>query len=523
MGESQKLRNIEPMLSGYDAVRFDPLNPGGVKARGRVPVFDLDGVEWKDSGNVSYPSNMYYFPNPLMEWNSKAESYQSTTTFTESFSINYEVSLGGEVSGFSGAFSASQGYEEVREKTRSTQSFVTMSTAEVNLYDLSWDEARVSLSESFVDAVKSLPVEGGPEYTQFIGRFGTHFIRRAAFGGRGVRRSVTTSGSVAHMLSEKMSIGAGAEASFGLAAKVSGLSETELKRAHEFNSSATDQTLKWIGGLSHASSEHSSESFGEWVQTVPDRPVVRSALFEELFTLFTRDLIDDENIETKRERMKQVVLGLFERAAPIPLSFDALTDRPRKKLVLGYGLKAYCPDLREQNRHTVVGLTLKHDRGPNLYLIKVGKEREATGETIRTHDRVHVVMSRKKGPSGDRHLAGLYTYKNGGMDFFPLGTSELSAIFKLRGYGEGVIYKLIDPEAKSGEPQRPILSGKQYLLLNEGYEAPFYLSDPEIQADPGTGGYHATLPPSGHERTTAGKIWIDVTADLSWQMEDEDE
>jgi hypothetical protein len=150
------------------------------------------------------------------------------------------ASAGGAFSGIEVAFKASTDYQQIESGSTNSSEKFTKSTAVCQVYSANVQGyTPPPFSDNFlrgVDEVTSLPYNETnlPAYRRFIDSFGTHYIRRADFGGMFGEQSTFSSSAWAKYQATKLDIKAEASASaFGATAALSVMTSVQRERVRK--------------------------------------------------------------------------------------------------------------------------------------------------------------------------------------------------------------------------------------------------------------------------------------------------
>ena len=210
--------NIGYVLDGYDIYYGNPARTGvsgstpdpGFRQQ---PIFDSSYSKGKvtPDGRFLIPDGMNVIScagDCSMQFTSKSMS--GMQSYTSSLDVKASV----EGSGWGARFSASADYKHVDSSTKSSKSLFTHSEISCCAYTASvLDYAPPAFSENFLNGAKSLSTKyDKTAYRDFIGTFGTHYVRRAHMGATYGQQSEISSSSWKQM--EDMDINIKASAGY---------------------------------------------------------------------------------------------------------------------------------------------------------------------------------------------------------------------------------------------------------------------------------------------------------------------
>lgn len=284
---------VDFMGRGYNIIRFDPLEPGAPDGISQTPIFQLNVSEPTPDRQFLIPQGTVYTPDPRLDFQAESTQLESAFDLGQMFSASIQASGGyGPVS-----FSASASYAEVNQMTAATAQIVSLSSFQVQVWVLVWQQP--ALSDAFKEAVRALPVqEDEAAYLRFINTFGTHYPQRVTFGGLGYQSYRYSRENRSRLTTENVSISVAAEVGLALSASVGGETARERMEFESLSAVSESSALLYIGG-------RDPSSFESFVRTINESPIPVRVTMREITELFTEANFPGMGISTIKNNLQR--------------------------------------------------------------------------------------------------------------------------------------------------------------------------------------------------------------------------
>ena len=319
----ESLKNVSLVGGCYDILKIDPLDISlyGTKF---ARAFAFEEFEDLPDQTASKPVALEYLPAYGGGSDRVVSEFSSATDFQDFLRTQATVGVS-DAAGKLFCATASASYESLSHQTTERGRVLTSVSERVNRFRLrlSDNSGLLFLSPEIEEALRGLPVEGGPEFDAFIARFGTHYLKSALYGGRATLRMSVTTEDYSSLVEQKVDVSAEAKATFELVS-ANGKVGREDKRSRKFveSRSLTVERMVYVGG-------YTQESLDMWAMTVPEQPMPIEAEFEPLHRLLTPTFLPDLDLDALRR-----TAGQLASASELYL---ARNGRDTRVGFLGYG------------------------------------------------------------------------------------------------------------------------------------------------------------------------------------------
>jgi hypothetical protein len=376
-----------------------PLQPGklfraggGVLSDGVVSFKAKDCTEDTSNPAIKLPPKVHY--NPLS--NGIQDEGETIATSADELMSRFaaSVQVEGEFSAVS--FKASLDYQNSAKSTSGSSSFISFSQAFFEDEEVELDEDFIEseqLNKKLLKSLEELPKDRSSDadrekYTNFIKKYGTHFIWSAVFGGRVYRQTTRSASEYSKARSESMSAEASLNVStLAYSAGVSVSASKDTSSASSGSKTFFKENATWYGG-------ENRDDFFEWAETIAEDPQPLKLRLRRLSTLFTKSPFSDiQDIQTKGQNLDRGVDEYIRELSQTPQA------RSGQKFYFASGTGS-------GTRY----LTISHDMRSN----------KATLSSAGDKAPWRVVLS---GPKDEYHLdalspQGTITYPSGGESFY---------------------------------------------------------------------------------------------------------
>jgi hypothetical protein len=260
-----------PCIPGLDTLArgFD-LATGSSDAL--LPIFDF--VEQNPKGYATYqnPQNtsLKYMvpPTVIVTDNTKADDSAASSAFLTSSEYAHSMTMAVGAGGSYMGFGASAEVKHASSVLDNSQDFGSFAFSEllVRLYDAVVQPETAPLTLAFTSALATLNnTADDAAYKTFFGRYGTHYISSATFGGKGTMTTSVGRAYASHATTTDTS--AQASANFGFV-KASGSGGSSTKKVDASFTSSSHWSTKMIGG----DTTLVLSKWSEWVKTFYNSP-----------------------------------------------------------------------------------------------------------------------------------------------------------------------------------------------------------------------------------------------------------
>ncbi|MDK1286264.1 MAC/perforin domain-containing protein [Pseudoalteromonas umbrosa] len=320
--EAPMLKNIGFIGLGYSLLDINPYYLGASSGT-KHPVFSVGADEKSHlipDGTASIPDGTFYKPDNWGESLSQSEFLYNAYDFQSTFSRQASANIG--IPGLF-SFSLSKSYQSFKKEVGQTENFQTYTEATYHGYVVEIEDesstTRLPLDQSFKAEVAKLPTsfeikksdsEKSNELNElnklklydFIDKFGTHYAKSIAFGGR-VSQSITLTKEAYTELTRKgINIGMGAQGTFE-EVTVGGSGGLDEKQQQEFNqiTKSGQKAALYIGGSQN-------EDISQFLASTKESPAPIDIQLEPLSKLLSADYFpDDANIQLKQQALATAI------------------------------------------------------------------------------------------------------------------------------------------------------------------------------------------------------------------------
>jgi hypothetical protein len=328
------LPNTSVMGKCYDIVFVDPdviVSRQGNAARGPKSFDAFDLGQYKDipDQGKSIPEHLYP-PHPANFMTGHKNETEQLSSYDFKTYVKEEASV--TVSDpTEQVFCAtmSTAFDKLQQDTETQSSVVTSASELVGKYYLEVSDL-ATLSPALTSAVKQLPEtdsepDSEPAYKSFLEKFGTHYLRKALYGGRRIARVSIKSEERVSFLQQGIDVQAQASMTLDVA-KFSGKAGFVDKRDERFTKSSKVkiEEVLMLGGTS-------KQDFDQWTATLDDQPMPVTSEFAPLYELLIPARLPNADPESLKKRK-----SLLEKATKNWLATNGRDLRPK---LLCYGDK----------------------------------------------------------------------------------------------------------------------------------------------------------------------------------------
>jgi hypothetical protein len=281
------------MNNGIDILLLDLQDPGAAE-KSAVFAYQCDATS--TDKQHAYPKQMTFSERHV-------SSFDAAYTLIESGydmrnSISTKMTVGADAA--QAAFSASAAVKYGQELAGQAEFVANEASAQVLLWQLTLN-AGVTLpfAPPFVSSVSALPSTPGTAYQSFIDTYGTHYYSQATYGGRTFQRFLANHADMMSLLTQKVSVSAGAGIALGANLGVSvNTKSTDYQRV---------QTLTKAQQLTFVGDSPNLKSWTTWAASVSDEPVVVIGALAPIYSLLTSANFPKLNIAPISANMQAAV------------------------------------------------------------------------------------------------------------------------------------------------------------------------------------------------------------------------
>lgn len=319
MATQPHLPNFTLVGACVDILKIDPLHLAGaaesIKDAPRfTSLFDLTEMVDIPDADFSIPAVFHHQPASGGLSGTKSVELTSETDYQELIRSTGSLSVSdptGEL--FAGTLSGT--FKSMRQTAQTASTVVSYVSQRIDQFflNVALDHPDLTLSPEVADALTRLPVsDAHAEYDDFVGRFGTHFIDLALYGGRALQRSSLSTSDYVTCTQSGVDIEAQVLATFELVrAKASAGRSDDRDTRFKKASSLKVETVNYVGGKT------TQEFLDMWAMGVPEAPMPVEAQFRPVTDIFDiPGLLDpgiaDEELEAQRRRLESAIVRHLE-------------------------------------------------------------------------------------------------------------------------------------------------------------------------------------------------------------------
>ena len=311
---------------------------------GDLPEYPLPLFNYTFSSTSTYTnpfdsSQVWGVPDEIrVITDTKAQLTVQSSTFHDVSSYSDDLSASASLSTSFGWFGASVSAKYARSVCSNTDTYGAFSSSalKVNLYDMV--AVKTTLSSDALAFVNNLPEQFDVSaYLPFIHRYGTHFIEKGNFGGRGEMSSAINKQFVSSSSDTQVSATASVHFAF---VKAGGSSQSTVKDADSsFTSNSNFQTVLEGGDVTLGLLD-----WNQWIKTFFDAPALVGYTLRDVASLLP-DGPQKQNVQTMTSQYLEGSVTEVVTIAGSPKSFDWMNGDFTRHATPVNGYPAFCRDV----------------------------------------------------------------------------------------------------------------------------------------------------------------------------------